>query len=181
MVDDIVSGRVVIDKSVISIEVQAMKVIEHRDRLLATIPNDFIDRFNTTTRVFGEIGKSCQWGGGAALSSNPGYNEIPGIAFIVECLIYNQCSFTKSISTIVNRCYVVKAFVYCIFLSNNFKTWKFVDTKLVPPIRFVFPRQRGEQLYHSQTLEDIWGLNNKFCSPTPRSVWHRAHRRVIEQ
>ena len=87
MVDDIVSGRVVINKSIISIKVQVMKVIQHRMHLLATVPHDVIDRFNTTTGVFGEIRKQCQLAGGAALSSNPGYNEIPGIAFIVECLI----------------------------------------------------------------------------------------------
>ena len=96
MVDDIVSGRVVINKSVISIKVQVMKVIEHRERLLATVPNDVIDRFNTTTGVFGEISKSCQLAGGAALSSNPSNNKIPGMAFIVECLILTNAVVPKA-------------------------------------------------------------------------------------
>ena len=83
MVHDIVSGRVVINESIISIEVQLMKVIEHCERLLATLPNDVIDRFNTTTGVFGQIHKTCQCAGEAALRTDPGNDKIPGMPFVV--------------------------------------------------------------------------------------------------
>ena len=63
-----------------------MKFIEHCERLLATVLTDVIDRYCTTTEISGHIEECGQCAREAALSSDPGNNEIPRMSFMVECL-----------------------------------------------------------------------------------------------
>ena len=86
MVDDIVSGGVEISKAVIGIGVQLMELMEHCECLEATVVTDVIDRNSTPTEISGHVEECGQCTGEAALSSDPGNNEIPRMSLMVQCL-----------------------------------------------------------------------------------------------
>ena len=90
MVDDMVGGRVGINKTVIGIGVQLVKVFEHSERLLAAVPGDVIDGLNTATGISGQTRVIGQCGRMASLGTHTDDHKLLGIPFIVECLCMGQ-------------------------------------------------------------------------------------------